>query len=158
MPKNDPNRTYVGVLPLLLEFFATQRLGNQFSVVELSEQTGFSFRQVRDSLHHAHKSGRLNVPPVSLQDGAQGVQWNGLGPHAKVVDRNRVARGPVRVLNQQLVGTATESIPAGGSGTIALHPVSLVAPQAVYTMVRELKDGALLLEDGDGELYKAVRI
>jgi hypothetical protein len=160
MPKNDPNRTYIGVLPLLIEFFATQPIGSCFSFEKLAEQTGFSYRQVRTSLRHAHESGRLSVP--SAADNL-GVQWNGLGANAKLADRDRLARVPARFLNEQhSVGVATEDIAANGSGTVALRPVPSVSPSvhgpSCYTLVRELKDGALLLEDGDGELYKAVRI
>jgi hypothetical protein len=166
MPKNDPNRTYIGVLPLLIEFFATQPIGSCFSFEKLAEQTGFSYRQVRTSLRHAHESGRLSVPPAA---DSLGVQWNGLGANAKLADRDRLVRVPARFLNEQhSVGVATEDIAAGSSGVITLRPAEsygvrhpsaqLASPAASYTLVRELKDGALLLEDGDGELYKAVRI
>lgn len=166
MPKNDPNRTYIGVLPLLIEFFATQPLGAEFSFERLAEQTGFSYRQVRTSLRHARDSGRLNVPLVSDN---LGVQWNGLGANAKLADRDRMARVPARFLNEQhSIGVATEDIAVGGSGVVALRPDQAEAETGTYggPMKQQItfclayapRDGVLVLEDESGELWKAVRI
>lgn len=166
MPK-DPSKTYMGVLPMLIEFLAAQPYGAEFSYEKLAEQTGFTFAQVRTSLRHAHQSGRLAVPQVADQ---LGIRWDGLGTNAKLADRERLGR----VARPPSLGTATEAIAAGSTGEIRLNGSAPREPVGEYlstappagvdqtfgfgSVLRELKDGALLLLDGHGELWKAVRI
>lgn len=150
------------IAPAVVAELMKMESGQRFSADELAARLHKTPEQVANVITGRIRDGRLQAEVI-----LRGHVW---------VYRGMTGTAPAGRSLGPVVGVATEATPAGGTGEIRLnghdpamrpdldrkpakkHSSPAVHGPACYTLVRELKNGTLLLEDGYGELYKAVRI
>lgn len=125
-------------------------IGTIFSDAEMGAKLGLEAIQVSKVVHQRAKDGFISVDVIAM-----GHIWRWKGFVDKDVDSALDTLFEHAEVNPLPPVAAEPLLPEFGSRIEAPAKNPFVDP---WTVVKELKDGSILLEDAEGELWKAARL
>jgi hypothetical protein len=150
---------FPAVTPKLLNYLFTVPPDSVVTIDQIYAATGIPPRSIVSGVEHSIRTRRIDGDVIHP---GREWRWMGLGENAKGVDRER----------QALVGLKFLAPPTAHDAEVAQRidfvAKQLAAPTSpprvagkngrVFEQLRVLKDGSLLIEDENGELYRATEI